>query len=80
MNKAENQQIKSEVRLDADVFQFLESVSANSENKNIDNYLNELLREKLNEEKAKSAKYEELRSKLLNDRGFLQELKEKLAA
>lgn len=80
MSETENQQIKSEIRLDADLFQFLESVSVNSENTNIDNYLNELLREKIDEEKAKLARYKEIRSKLLNDRDFLQELKEKIAA
>ena len=80
MNKVENQYIKKEIRLDADLLQFLESVSDNSENTDVDSYLNELLREKFNKEKAKLARYKEIRSKLLNDNDFLQKLKEKLAA
>ncbi len=80
MNKKKQYQVINEIRLDADLYYFLKSVSKNREDSSIEKYLNEILREKFEEEEKKLSKYKDLRSELLNDTEFLQELKEKLAA
>jgi hypothetical protein len=71
-------QVIAEIRIDADLYKFLEQ---KSENSTIENLLNEILREKFEKEEAKKlSEIKELRTKLLNDTEFLQKLKEKLAA
>ena len=73
-------QVITEIKIDADLYNFLETESSKT-NSSIENLLNEILREKFEKEEAgKLAEIKELRSKLLNDKSFLQELKEKLAA
>ena len=73
-------QVITEIKIDADLYNFLETESSKI-NSSIENLLNEILREKFEKEEAgKLAEIKELRSKLLNDKSFLQELKEKLAA
>ncbi len=74
-------QVITTVKIDADVYNFLESKSENDGEATIEKALNKILRERFEkEEAAKSAEIKEIRRKLLNDRDFLQELKEKLAA
>ncbi|MGI8543791.1 MAG: hypothetical protein ACR2MD_09990 [Aridibacter sp.] len=74
-------QVISEIYIDADLYKFLESEAKKSEDSSIGKVLNEIVREKFDkEESRKFAEVKELRSKLLNDTEFLQELKEKLAA
>ncbi len=80
MSKEKHYQVISEIRIDADLYHFLESVSANSEDSSIEKVLNNLLREKLEEEVIKLVDYEDIRNELLNDTEFLRKLKEKLAA
>lgn len=76
-----NCQVITEVRIDADLYNFLELKSENIGESSIEKLLNLILREKFEKEEAeKLAQIKELRSKLLNDNDFLQELKEKLAA
>jgi hypothetical protein len=71
----------TKVSIDADLYDFLKSESEKSENSSIEKLLNEILREKFEKEEAKKlSEIKELRTKLLNDTEFLQELKEKLAA
>ena len=73
-------QVITEIKIDADLYNFLETESSKISS-SIENLLNEILREKFEKEEAgKLAEIKELRSKLLNDKSFLQELKEKLAA
>ncbi len=72
-------QVIAEVKIDADLFNFLKNESK-KHNLEIENLLNEILREKFEKAEAKKlAEIKEIRSKLLNDTEFLQELKEKLA-
>jgi len=74
-------QVIMTIKIDADVYNFLESKSENGGESSIEKLLNAILRERFEkEEAAKSAEIKEIRSKLLNDTDFLQELKEKLAA
>ena len=74
-------QVITTVKIDADIYKFLESKSENSGESSIEKLLNAILREKFEKEEAeKLAEIKEIRSKLLNDNDFLQELKEKLAA
>lgn len=74
-------QVITTVKIDADIYKFLESNSENSGESSIEKLLNTILREKLEKEEAKKlAEIKEIRSKLLNDSDFLQELKAKLAA
>ena len=74
-------QVITTVKIDADIYKFLESKSENSGESSIEKLLNTILREKLEKEEAKKlAEIKEIRSELLNDSDFLQELKEKLAA
>ena len=74
-------QVITEVRIDADLYNFLEAESKKLENPSIEKLLNEIWREKFEKEESKKlAEIREIRSKLLNDTEFLQELKEKLAA
>ncbi len=74
-------QVITTVKIDADVYNFLEEKSENEGEASIEKLLNTILRERFErEEAAKSAEIKEIRSKLLNDKDFLQELKEKLAA
>lgn len=76
-----NCQVIATVKIDADLYNFLESKSESGDAESIEKTLNTILRERLEKEKfAKSAEIKEIRSKLLNDKDFLQELKEKLAA
>ncbi len=76
-----NCQVIAEIRIDADLYNFLKSESENSEDSTVEKILNEILREKFEKEEAKRlSEIKELRTKLLNDTEFLQELKEKLAA
>jgi hypothetical protein len=71
-------QIITTVKIDADIYNFLESKSEGEES--IEKLLNTILRERFEKEEAsKLTEIREIRSKLLNDRDFLQELKEKLA-
>ena len=71
----------TEVQIDADLYNFLKAKAENEGETSIEKFLNEILREKFEKEEAgKLAEIRELRSKLLNDKSFLQELKEKLAA
>ena len=72
-------QVITTVKIDADIYNFLELKSEGEES--IEKLLNTILRERFEKEEAsKLAEIKEIRSKLLNDRDFLQELKEKLAA
>jgi hypothetical protein len=80
MSKEKHYRILSEFHIDADLFQFLESVATKDEDLSIEKILNDLLRAKIEEEKIKSARYNEIRNSLINDTEFLQELKEILAA
>lgn len=74
-------QVITEIRIDADLYNFLKSESEKLENSSVEKLLNEILREKFEKEEAKNlTEIQELRAKLLNDTEFLQELKEKLAA
>ncbi len=74
-------QVITEIRIDADLYNFLEAESKKIENSSIEKLLNEILREKFEKQESKKlAEIREIRSKLLNDTEFLQELKEKLAA
>ena len=74
-------QVITEIRIDADLYTFLETESNKTEDLTIENLLNSILRERFEkEEVGKLAEIKELRNKLLNDKDFLQELKEKLAA
>lgn len=74
-------QVIMTVKIDADIYNFLESKSANNGERSIEKVLNAILRERFEkEDAAKLLEIKELRSKLLNDRDFLRELKEKLAA
>ena len=74
-------QVITTVKIDADIYKFLESKSENSGESSIEKLLNTILREKLEKEEAKKlGEIKEIRRKLLNDSDFLQELKEKLAA
>ncbi len=74
-------QVIAEIRIDADLYNFLKSESEKSGNSTVEKLLNEILREKFEREEAKKiSEIKELRAKLLNDTEFLQELKEKLAA
>lgn len=74
-------QVIAEIRIDAELYKFLESKTENRQDSNIEKIINEILREKFEqEESGKSAEIKDIRSKLLNDAEFLQELKEKLAA
>ncbi len=74
-------QVITEIRIDADLYNFLESKAQNSADSNVEKLLNAILREKFEKEEAeKLVEIKELRSKLLNDSEFLQELKIKLAA
>lgn len=74
-------QVITTVKIDADIYKFLESKSENSGESSIEKLLNAILREKLEKEEArKLSEIKEIRSKLLNDSDFLKELKEKLAA
>ena len=74
-------QVIAEIRIDADLYNFLKSESEKSEDSTVEKLLNEILREKFEKDEAKKlSEIKELRSKLLNDTEFLQELKEKLAA
>lgn len=74
-------QVITELRIDADLYNFLKSESEKSGNSSVEKLLNEILREKIEKEEVrKLAEIKELRAKLLNDTEFLQELKEKLAA
>lgn len=79
--KIKDCQVITTVKIDADVYNFLELKSENIGESSIEKMLNEILRERFEkEEAAKLSEIKELRSKLLNDSDFLQELKEKLAA
>ncbi len=62
----------SEVRIDADLYQYLETESKNRNEDSIDMVLNALLREVIEKRK--------LSEELLNDSVFVSKLKEKLAA
>lgn len=74
-------QVITEIRLDADIYNFLETEAKKAENSSVEKLLNDILREKFEKAEAeKLADIKELRSKLLNDTEFLQGLKEKLAA
>jgi hypothetical protein len=74
-------QVIAEIRIDADLYNFLKSESKKSEDSTVEKLLNEILREKFEKEEVrKLSEIKELRTKLLNDTEFLQELKEKLAA
>ncbi|MGI8884927.1 MAG: hypothetical protein ACR2IA_11870 [Pyrinomonadaceae bacterium] len=74
-------QVIAEVHIDADLYNFLKSESEKSENSTVEKLLNQILRERFDKEEArKLSEIKELRTKLLNDSEFLQELKEKLAA
>lgn len=75
--KLKDCQVITEIRIDADLYNFLEAESEKVENSSIENVLNEILREKFDKEETKKlAEIKELRSKLLNNKEFLQELKE----
>ncbi len=72
-------QVMTTVKIDADIYNFLESKC--EDEASIEKLLNTILRERFEKEEAlKLAEIREIRSKLLNDRDFLQELKEKLTA
>ncbi len=74
-------QVIMTIKIDADIYKFLESKSNNGNKLTIEKLLNSILRERFEkEESEKSAGIKEIRTKLLNDKDFLQELKEKLAA
>lgn len=74
-------QVITTVKIDADIYKFLESKSENSGESSIEKLLNTILRERLEKDEAKKlGEIKEIRRKLLNDSDFLQELKEKLAA
>lgn len=76
-----NCQVITTIKIDADVYNFLESKSETGGEESIEKVLNSILRERFEkEEAAKTAEIKEIRSKLLNDKDFLQELREKLAA
>jgi len=73
-------QVITTVKIDADIYKFLESKSENSSESSVEKLLNTILRERLEKEEAKKlTEIREIRSRLLNDNDFLQELKEKLA-
>jgi len=73
-------QVITTVKIDADIYKFLESKSENSSESSVEKLLNTILRERLEKEEAKKlTEIKEIRSRLLNDNDFLQELKEKLA-
>ncbi len=73
-------QVITTVKIDADIYKFLESKSENSGESSVEKLLNTILRERLEKEEAKKlTEIKEIRSRLLNDNDFLQELKEKLA-
>lgn len=73
-------QVITEIKIDVELYNFLRDES-DKHNSKIEDLLNEILREKFEKEEArKSAGIKEIRTKLLNDKDFLQELKEKLAA
>ncbi|MGI8669383.1 MAG: hypothetical protein ACR2J3_05965 [Aridibacter sp.] len=74
-------QVIAEIYIDADLYKFLECEASKADDSSIGKILNEILREKFEKvESRKLAEVKELRSILLNDTEFLQELKEKLAA
>ncbi|CAN5577576.1 hypothetical protein BH20ACI4_BH20ACI4_08700 [soil metagenome] len=74
-------QVKTELSIDADLYKFLEAEAEKIENSTVEKLLNKILRERFDKEEAKKlSEIKELRTKLLNDTEFLQELKEKLAA
>lgn len=51
MSKEKHYRILSEIRIDADLFQYLESVATKDEDLSIEKFLNNLLRAKIEEEK-----------------------------
>jgi len=74
-------QVIATIKIDADIYKFLESKSENDGDASIEQLLNTILRERFEKEEAKKlVEIKEIRSKLLNDNDFLQQLKEKLAA
>lgn len=74
-------QVVAEISIDVDLYNFLEGEANKNEDSSIEKIINEILREKFEKVEAKKlADVRELRSKLLNDMEFLEELKEKLAA
>jgi hypothetical protein len=78
-DKTKNRQIIKGLQIDADLYYFLESISA-KEDSSMEKVLSKILREKFEIETVKLEKYKKVRNELLNDTEFLQELKEKLAA
>lgn len=67
-----------EIELDGDVLDYFQNEAGEA---NYKTEINRILREKMHESLAlKTAELKKLRSELLNDKDFLRELKEKLAA
>lgn len=65
-------QVISEIKIDADLYNFLRSEAEKKSESSVDRILNEILREAIERNK--------MREELLNDTEFVNRLKEKLAA